>query len=66
MIVGRYFDTAGTLCKAAEVLLENGAKEVALLTSPRRWMSGPAVERISNSVMKFAGHQLTASPPHRR
>ena len=44
-------DTAGTLCKAAEVLLENGAKEVHSYIS-HGVMSGPAVERVTNSVMK--------------
>jgi ribose-phosphate pyrophosphokinase len=44
-------DTAGTLCKAAEVLLEHGATEVhAYIT--HGVMSGPAVERVSKSVMK--------------
>ncbi|GAA6199360.1 ribose-phosphate pyrophosphokinase [Aquicoccus sp. SU-CL01552] len=51
IIVDDMCDTAGTLCKAAEVLLENGAKEVhAYIT--HGVMSGPAVERVSNSVMK--------------
>ncbi len=51
IIVDDMCDTAGTLCKAAEVLMENGAKEVhAYIT--HGVMSGPAVERVSNSVMK--------------
>ena len=51
IIVDDMCDTAGTLCKAAEVLLENGAKEVhAYIT--HGVMSGPAVERVTNSVMK--------------
>ncbi len=51
VIVDDMCDTAGTLCKAAEVLLENGAKEVhAYIT--HGVMSGPAVERVTNSVMK--------------
>jgi len=51
IIVDDMCDTAGTLCKAAEVLLENGAKEVhAYIT--HGVMSGPAVERVSASVMK--------------
>ena len=51
IIVDDMVDTAGTLCKAAEVLLENGAKEVhAYIT--HGVMSGPAVERVTNSVMK--------------
>jgi ribose-phosphate pyrophosphokinase len=44
-------DTAGTLCKAAEVLMENGATEVHSYIS-HGVLSGPAVERITNSVMK--------------
>jgi len=51
IIVDDMVDTAGTLCKAAEVLLENGASEVhAYIT--HGVMSGPAVERVSKSVMK--------------
>ncbi len=44
-------DTAGTLCKAAEVLMEHGATEVHSYIT-HGVMSGPAVERITNSVMK--------------
>ncbi|WP_166416742.1 ribose-phosphate pyrophosphokinase [Cochlodiniinecator piscidefendens] len=51
IIVDDICDTAGTLCKAAEVLMENGATEVhAYIT--HGVMSGPAVERVTNSVMK--------------
>jgi len=51
IIIDDMVDTAGTLCKAAEVLLENGAKEVhAYIT--HGVMSGPAVERVTSSVMK--------------
>ncbi len=51
LIVDDMCDTAGTLCKAAEVLMEAGASEVhAYIT--HGVMSGPAVERITNSVMK--------------
>ena len=50
-IVDDICDTAGTLCKAAEVLKEHGATEVhAYIT--HGVLSGPAVERITNSVMK--------------
>jgi len=51
IIVDDICDTAGTLCKAAEVLLEHGATEVHAYIS-HGVMSGPAVERVSNSVMK--------------
>ena len=51
IIVDDMCDTAGTLCKAAEVLMENGASEVHAYTT-HGVMSGPAVERITNSVLK--------------
>jgi phosphoribosylpyrophosphate synthetase len=44
-------DTAGTLCKAADVLMENGAKEVHSYIT-HGVLSGPAVDRITKSVMK--------------
>src|SRR6056297_3362459 len=51
IIVDDICDTAGTLCKAAQVLLDNGASEVhAYIT--HGVLSGPAVERITNSVLK--------------
>ncbi len=50
IIVDDICDTAGTLCKAAEVLMEAGATEVhAYIT--HGVLSGPAVERVSKSVM---------------
>ncbi|MFC3616227.1 ribose-phosphate pyrophosphokinase [Lutimaribacter marinistellae] len=51
LIVDDICDTAGTLCKAAQVLLDKGAKEVHAYIS-HGVLSGPAVERITNSVMK--------------
>ena len=43
-------DTAGTICKAAEVLKARGAKQVlAYCTHPV--LSGPAIERLSASVL---------------
>jgi ribose-phosphate pyrophosphokinase len=51
IIVDDICDTAGTLCKAAEVLMEHGAVEVhAYIT--HGVLSGPAVERVGKSVMK--------------
>jgi len=51
LIVDDLIDTAGTLCKAAEVLMDKGAAEVhAYIT--HGVLSGPAVERIDKSVMK--------------
>ena len=51
IIVDDICDTAGTLCKAAEVLIDNGASEVHSYIT-HGVLSGPAVERITNSVMK--------------
>ncbi|MCX7643816.1 MAG: ribose-phosphate pyrophosphokinase [Rhodobacteraceae bacterium] len=51
IIVDDICDTAGTLCKAAEVLIGNGAKEVHSYIT-HGVLSGPAVERITRSVMK--------------
>ncbi|WP_417770696.1 ribose-phosphate pyrophosphokinase [Stappia sp.] len=51
LIVDDICDTAGTLCKAAEVLIENGANEVHSYIT-HGVLSAPAVERITKSVMK--------------
>ena len=51
VIVDDMCDTAGTLCKAAEELMDHGATEVHAYIS-HGVMSGPAVERVTNSVMK--------------
>ncbi len=51
IIVDDICDTAGTLCKAAEVLMAAGAKEVHSYIT-HGVLSGPAVERITGSVMK--------------
>ncbi|WP_298948172.1 ribose-phosphate pyrophosphokinase [Paracoccus sp. S1E-3] len=51
IIVDDICDTAGTLVKAAQLLVDHGATEVhAYIT--HGVLSGPAVERVSNSVMK--------------
>ena len=51
LIVDDIADTAGTLCKAAEVLLQSGAVEVhAYIT--HGVLSNGAVERVAASVMK--------------
>jgi ribose-phosphate pyrophosphokinase len=51
IIVDDMCDTAGTMCKAAQVLLDCGAREVHAYTT-HGVMSGPAVERVTNSVLK--------------
>jgi ribose-phosphate pyrophosphokinase len=51
IIIDDICDTAGTLCKAAETLIEQGAKEVHAYIS-HGVLSDPACERITKSVMK--------------
>ena len=51
IIVDDIVDTAGTLCKAAEVLLASGAREVHAYIS-HGVLSGPAVKRVESSVLK--------------
>lgn len=48
VIVDDMADTCGTLVKAADTLLENGAKEVHAYVI-HGIFSGPALERINNS-----------------
>lgn len=51
IIIDDICDTAGTLCKAAEILKQNGAESVhAYIT--HGVLSGPAIERVTNSVLK--------------
>lgn len=51
VLIDDMVDTAGTLCKAAEMMLEHGALSVrAICTHPV--LSGQAYERIQNSVLK--------------
>ena len=51
IIVDDICDTAGTLCRAAELLMDNGASEVHSYIS-HGVLSDPAIERVTNSVMK--------------
>ncbi len=51
LIVDDLIDTAGTLVKAAEALLDQGAKSVAACAT-HAVLSGPAVERIENSKIE--------------
>jgi ribose-phosphate pyrophosphokinase len=51
LIIDDLIDTAGTLVKTAEALLENGATSIYACAS-HAVLSGPAVENIKNSVIK--------------
>ncbi len=51
IIIDDMVDTAGTLCKAAQALVDRGAKSVSAYVV-HAVLSGPAVENIDNSVLK--------------
>jgi ribose-phosphate pyrophosphokinase len=51
VLVDDIVDTAGTICKAAELLMERGALSVRAVIT-HGVLSGPAHERIRNSVLK--------------
>ncbi len=51
IIVDDMIDTAGTICSAAKLILDEGATEVYAMAA-HSVFSGPAVERIRNSVFK--------------
>ena len=61
IIVDDMIDTAGTLCKAAEVLMEKGARSVRACAT-HGLLSGKAVERIHNSAL--AEVLITDTVPH--
>ena len=51
IIVDDIVDTAGTLCNAAEALINEGANSVSAYITPGG-LSGPAIERLQNSKLK--------------
>jgi ribose-phosphate pyrophosphokinase len=69
IIVDDMIDTAGTLCQAAAALKAHGAAEI-YATATHAVLSGPALERISQSCLKEvlitntipAGTKLDACP----
>lgn len=51
IIVDDLVDTAGTLCKAADILMEHGASSVSAYCT-HGILSGPALQNIQNSSLK--------------
>jgi ribose-phosphate pyrophosphokinase len=51
IIVDDIVDTAGTMCYVAEALIEKGARSVRAVCT-HAVLSGPAIERIENSVLE--------------
>ena len=52
IIVDDMIDTAGTLCNAAKALVEIGGATDVIACATHGVLSGPALERIENSVLK--------------
>jgi ribose-phosphate pyrophosphokinase len=51
VLIDDMIDTAGTICQAAELLMERGAKTVTAAAT-HGVFSGPAVDRLKNSVLE--------------
>jgi ribose-phosphate pyrophosphokinase len=51
ILVDDVVDTAGTLCNAANAIMENGAKEVNACAT-HAVLSGPAIDRLKSSPIK--------------
>ena len=51
ILVDDMIDTAGTLCNAATALVEKGGAKSVIATATHGVLSGPAVERIRDSVI---------------
>jgi ribose-phosphate pyrophosphokinase len=62
ILVDDIIDTGGTACKAAEILIDNGAREVNMLAS-HGIFSGNALEKINNS--QFNSVVVTNTITHR-
>ncbi len=52
IIVDDMIDTAGTLCNAAAAIMEKGGAKSVTACATHGVLSGPAIERIQNSVLK--------------
>ncbi|MCC8043426.1 MAG: ribose-phosphate pyrophosphokinase [Oscillospiraceae bacterium] len=52
ILVDDMIDTAGTLCNAAKAIIEKGGAKSVTACATHGVLSGPAIERIANSVIK--------------
>jgi ribose-phosphate pyrophosphokinase len=63
LVIDDMVDTAGTLCAAADLLAERGAKEIYGVAT-HGILSEPAIERIEASAFKQIIFTDTLPPPH--
>ena len=52
ILVDDMIDTAGTLCNAANAIVEKGGATEVYACASHAVLSGPAIERIQNSAIK--------------
>lgn len=52
ILVDDMIDTAGTLCNAANAIVEKGGATEVYACATHAVLSGPAIERIQNSAIK--------------
>ncbi len=66
LIVDDMIDTAGTICQAAEALMDNGAQDV-IAAATHAVLSGPAVQRLQDSpICEVIVTNTLPIPPQRR
>ncbi|HVX18589.1 MAG TPA: ribose-phosphate diphosphokinase [Acidimicrobiales bacterium] len=66
VLIDDMIDTAGTICAAAELLIEHGASEVWALAT-HAVLSGPAIDRIKNSsITRMVLTNTVPLPPEKR
>ena len=67
ILVDDMIDTAGTLCNAAKAIIEIGGAKEVYSCATHGVLSGPAIERIQNSVIKeLIVLDTIALPPEKR
>src|SRR5262249_57437552 len=65
VLIDDMIDTAGTICAAADILLDKGATEVWAMAT-HAVLSDPAIDRLKNSGIApvFVTHPLPFPPPN--
>lgn len=66
LIIDDMIDTAGTLCNAAKALVEIGGAKAVYACATHGVLSGPAIERLENSVIKEVYILDTIEPPEHK
>ena len=62
ILVDDMIDTAGTLCNAAQAVIERGGATEVYAGATHAVLSGPAIQRIKDSVMRLSREFMRTSP----